>query len=517
VVILITKSKLTVEAVETQELASSVDTSYFELSSFHDMVTKANGGVNMTDVDIKDLYLWLRNPIKHRKQLIQLSKYYYVKDGIVTDVYDLFKTLPILNYSVLWENMEHKSFSRSKKNVDKFIKDIKLKKLARDTIFTVVQEGGCVWYNRGNKYIQFLTFDQVEIPYMINGKWQVLFNMSYFDQFRVETGLEQQIEAAPDEVTMATYLAFKKDRTKQYVVLDINKTQVFKFRGSRNEPYSFPYCIPALASIIHRDLLEKTEKALADRIINQIILQKVGTMPSQDGKTQLPVPKPTVEGFHNNLKGLLQKKYDGASTENTSTAPLTVPSFVTIEELKVNMNTFPKDVWERIDRDIYKKLGYSMSLNMGGGSGQSFGSSTINVEKIFSIIFYLLEDIEEAIDEYTEQIANVNVSSSIKFSRTTILDKDTAFKQAESLYLKGRGSLKDFVEASNRDFDHWLSQVRYENEVLKLDEILPVHSTSFTQSDNGTNNGRPTDPSSGNENTDASKGNGGNNTPSPSS
>lgn len=410
--------------------------------------------------------------------------------------------------------MEHRSFPRVKKNVDKFIKNIKIKKLARDTIFTVVQEGTCVWYNRGNKYIQFLDSDQYEIQYMVNGKWQVLYNLQYLDQFKTGSGLEEQISAAPDEVTLAAYNAYKKDSSKQYIPLDINKTQVFKFRGARNEPYSFPYCIPALSSIIHRDLLEKTEKSLADRIINQIIIQKIGTMPSQDGKSQLPVPKDAVEQYHDNLKNLHQKR--GRNSDDiTTTATLTVPSFVSIEELKINMNTFNKDVWERIDRDIYKKLGFSMSLNMGGGNGQSFGSSTINVEKIFSIIFFLLEDIEEAINEYLESITGNNITAKIWLGRQTILDKDTAFKQAESLYLKGKGSLKDWVESSGRSFDHWLQQVIYENEVLKLDERLKVHQTSFTSTGDDNQGGRP-ESKSGNENTDKSKGNGGNDTPSPS-
>lgn len=490
-----------------------IDKSFYELSSFHDLISQNLGGASISDVSIKDLLNWLKNPPKYRKKLIQLSKYYYNKDGVVTDVYDLFNVLPVLNYSILWENMNKNGFQKNKKAVDQLIKDIKLKKLVRDTIFTVVQEGTCVWYNRKNKYIQFLDSDQLKIDYMINGKWQVLYDLNTLDVFKVGNGLNEQIDAAPDEVTIATYNAYKKDASKRFVPLDISKTQVFKLRGSRNEPQGVPYCIPALASIIHRDLLEKTEKALADRITNQIILQKVGTMPSPDGKIGLPVPKDTVNAYHNNLKNLLQKKYDSNSTDNASTAPLTVPSFIEVEELQVTMTTFPKEVWERIDRDIFKKLGYSMALNSGGGNGQSFGSSTINVEKIYAIIFYIIEDIEEAVNEFMDYIVpNGNFNPKIRFSRATILDKDTAFSQAESLYLKGRGSLRHFVEAAGYDWDHWLAQTRFENEVLKLDEILPVHNTSFTQSDKDSKGGAPKGDGK-NDNTDKSKGNDSNNNP----
>jgi hypothetical protein len=502
---------------EAESPSSLFDQSAYELSAFSDVVTQFLSGAGLIDINIKDLLLWLKNPPKYRKQLIQLSKYYYNKDGVVTDVYDLFNVLPVLNYSVLWQNMDTRAFKNYKKTVDGFLKSIKVKKLVRDTIFSVIQEGTCVWYNRDNKYIQFLNNDEIKIDYMVNGKWQVFYDLQYLDQYKTAFSVataQSLIDAAPDEITMEKYLQYKKDSSKyRYVPLDMNKTQVFKLRGARNEPYGIPYCIPALASIIHRDLLEKTEKALADRIINQIIIQKISPLTGADGKSSLPVPKETVNLYHNNLKNLLQKKYDSQSSDNASTAPLTVPSIVSIEELKISMTTFPAEVWERIDRDIFKKLGYSVSLNSGGGNGQSFGSATINVEKIYAIIFYLLEDIENAINEYLDiLVPSGNFNPQIKFSRATILDKETGFNQAESLYLKGRGSLKHYVESAGYDFDHWLAQVKYENDILKLDETLPIHGTSYTQSGDG-KGGRPQDKNSKNDSTNKSKGNNGNSNP----
>lgn len=480
-----------------------------------DTVATYASGAGLQDVDLKNLYNWLRNPNKNRKQLINLSKYYYAKEGIVTDAYDMFKVLPVLNYSVLWENMHMRRYSYYKKAVDTFLKDIKLKKLIRDTIFTVIQDGTCVWYNRKNRYIQFLTDEEVSIDTMRNGKWLVKYDLAYLDRFTTAEK-KSAIESAPDEVTLGQYNTYKKDRSKRYVTLDVKKTQVFKLRGDRNTPNGIPYCVPALSSIIHRDLLEKTEKALADRVINQVIIQKIGTMPSSDGKQGLPVPKEAIANYHSNLKKLLQKKYDSKSTDNASTAPLTVPSFISIDELKINMTTFPKEIWERIDRNIYQKLGYSPSINMGGGNGQSFGSSSINIEKIYSVLFYVIEDIEEAINEYLEYIVpSGNFNPRIWISRATIMDKETGFKQAESLYLKGRGSLKHYVESAGYNFDHWLAQVRYENESLNLDEILPIHGTSYTQSGNE-NSGRPKSHNSKNESTQQSQTNNSNSIPSPS-
>ncbi|MGG0308438.1 hypothetical protein ABEY43_06510 [Priestia megaterium] len=495
---------------------NQVDDSFYELASFMDSISTYASGAGLEDVDLKKLYTWLRNPQKNRSHLISLSKYYYSKEGIVTDVYDMFNTLTVLNYSVLWENMQMKAFEGHKKTVDKFIKSIKLKRLIRDTIFSVIQDGTCVWYNRENKYIQFLTDEEICIDSMSTntGKWIVKYDLSYFDQYTNVNERNSMIKAAPKEVTLSAYLAYRKDKEKRYVALDIKKTQVFKLRGDRNTPYGIPYCVPALSSIIHRDLLEKTEKALADRVINQVIVQKVGTMPSPDGKNNLPLPKPAVNELHENLKKVVQKKYNGRSDDNSSVAPLTVPSFVSIEELKINMTTFPKEIWERIDRNIYQKLGYSPSINMGGGNGQSFGSGSINIEKIYSILYYIIEDIEEGLNEYLEYIVpSGNFNPQVWISRETILDKKTGFDHAKSLYLEGRGSLKHFVESAGYNWDHYLAQVKYENEILKLDTVLKVHPTSYTMTDNV-----DVKPESDNKNpsTEKAKGNNSNATPAPS-
>lgn len=480
--------------------------------------------MNIFNFNINNLFKYLNNPISFRKDLIKLSNYFYNKNGIVTDCYDTFKSLPILNFSLSWENMHQKSFTSKKKTVDKFIDDIKVKKLTRDTIFQVLNEGICVWYNRDNKFIQFLEPDQYVCEYMVNGKWQVFYDLNYINQYRANWTIPELlkfIKAMPDEVTLDKYLKYRdkrdiNDKSLRYVPLDIKRTQVFKFRGGRNDPYAPPYCIPALASIIHKDLLERTESAVADRILNQIITQSVGGIPDAQGKGTMPAPSELVDHYHKNLKNLLQGK--NTSDNNGSTvAPLTIPDFIKIEALKVNMtdSIFPKETYDRIDRDIFNKLGYSQSLSAGGGVHQTYGSATINAEKVSAFIFNIIEQVEDALNEYIGYIAsNSQFNPKIRFDRITYLNQDKEFSRAEALYLKGRGSLKDYVESSGRSFDHWLSQVRYENEVLRLDEILPVHNTSFTSSGDN-QGGRPTGDGK-NDNTDKSRTNNGNSNPSPS-
>lgn len=505
--------------------ASLIDNSFYELASFHDTIKNTFPGMNVFNFNINNLFKYLNNPITFRKELIKLSSYFYNRNGIVTDCYDTFKSLPILNYSLMWENMHQKTFSSKKKVVDKFIENIKVKKLTRDTIFQVLNEGVCVWYNRDDKFIQFLEPDQYLIEFMVGGKWQVFYDLYYIYQYKANWTTPELLEfirSMPDEVTFDKYMRFADrkgidDKSLRYVPLDLKKTQVFKFRGGRNDAYVPPYCIPALASIIHKDLLERTESAVADRVLNQMIIQKVGSIPDAQGKGTMPAPPNLMDGYHESLKGLLSGKSNTSNSDST-VAPLTVPDFVTIEALKVNMtdSIFPKETYDRIDRDIFNKLGYSQSLSAGGGVHQTYGSATINAEKVSAFIFNIVEQIEDALNEYIGYIAaNTQFNPKIRFDRITYLNQDKEFERAESLYLKGRGSLKDYVESSGRNFNHWLAQVRFENEILKLDEILPVHQTSHTVSKDDNKGGAPQSDSK-NDNTDKSRSNDGNSTPSPS-
>jgi hypothetical protein len=353
---------------------------------------------------------------------------------------------------------------------------------------------------------------------MINGKWRVDFDLSVFDRYKSNlVDLQDIIESAPDEITISDYNAYKKDRNKRYKPLDINKCWIFKLRGDRNTPTSVPYAVGAFASIIHKDLLEKTEKVLADRIINRIIIQKVGYIGGKDGK---PPTKDQIQKYHDALKQLLAKKDSTSNSDQVGNAPLTVPEWVSLEELDIKMNVFEKEVYERIDRNIYQKLGYSPALSIGGGEGASFGAGTINTEKIISIIGYILEQVEDALNDFMNQIVpSGNFNPSIRFNRSTIIDKDLHVKYAKELYLEGRGSLKFWVESAGYNFEHYLAQVDYENQILKLDDLekYPVHPTSYTKSANDDTGGNPgnTKGKDG-EGTSKNKGNGGNNIPSPS-
>ena len=88
--------------------------------------------------------------------------------------------------------------------------------------------------------------------------------------------------------------------------------------------------------------------------------------------------------------------------------------------------------------------------------------------------------------------------------------------QTERFYLQPHLNPHTRSESAGYDWENYLSQCRYENEVLKLDEVLPVHKTSFTSSDNDGAGNPGKDLKDKKDSSVKSDGNKGNDSPSPS-
>lgn len=486
----------------------------------------------VNDVSVEDLTNYLRNPVRFHKQIRQLSRYYYVKNGIVSQVYDIYKNLPTLNYTVMYNNRDFKKFPTYEKSVNTFLDNINVKELSRDIIFQLVSEGTCVLYKRSDSYIQILDLDYLRFNKQINGEFQPQFDLMYLNLYNplnnptyTNYDLYAWIEDLPDEITVAKYNEYRKDSTKRFIPLNMDNVVVLKIKSQRNQALGLPLCIPAIQHILHLELLERSESAQAQRVIQQIIVQSVDSA-GKDGK---PPSKEKIGFYHANLNQLLQKT-DG--TSDSGTAALTLPAWVKINPLEVNIVNFTKDVYERVINQILLAMGVSSSVISGNGQSSNFSSSSINLEKIMKDIFAMLDQIENGLNKYLNQIVSTkNVTPKIKFTRDTIMDKKTSAEMAKNLYLQGRGSLKSWVIACGYDFDAYINQVQYENKVLDLDNLekFPVHPTSFTlrdtaQGQDGLN--KDGNPNSGgaptNDNTNQSDGNAkatandSNNTPSPS-
>lgn len=510
------KSKTT----QTAELSYS-DKVMKELCALSDWITSYGQDSNLQDISLSTLYTYLRNPYKNIKNIRNVSKYLSYKHGILRDVCNLFKYLPTLNYHLSWSSFDDtKKIKKYEKKVYNFLEQINVKQFVRDGLYEVCELGTIVLCLRKDKYIQFLDLDNLRINKIRNGKWVIEFDLSTIRQPGISTiDITQIIESLPDEITLQKYNLYK-NKGEDYRFVELNNCEIISINSVRNYPYGFPYSMGAWASLIQKEIINRVERSISDRLIKQILLMIVGTMGGDKNSPGSPVPKELINFYFDQIKSLLIKKEQG--TYNTSNGDIsgiglaTLPEFIKLENVKTDVTVFTKDLYEKISNDIYSNLGVSPALIYGGGNETNFSSASMNNEKLFRYIFGVLEQFENVINIFISKLLPSNLDCKFYFEKSTFLDKDKMINRYKELY-QFTGIVIPWLESlTNIPYHFTIGQKLYQDKVLKLDDILNPPQNPFTTSGDESQVGRPNDDNSTNPNTQKGKANDSNSIPSPS-
>ena len=401
------------------------------------------------------------------------------------------------------------------------MENINIKEFVRDGLYEVCELGTVVLCLRKDKYIQFLDLDNIRINRIKNGKWIVELDLSTISQLGMTTyDITQIIESLPDEVTLKKYNLYK-NKGEDYRFVELNNCEIISINSTRNYPYGFPYSMGAWASLIQKDIINKVERSVSDRLIKQILILYVGTIGGDKTTSGSPVPKTVIEDYFSSLKNLLLKKEQNSlntnNTDFTGTGLVSLPEFFKLEPLKVDTDLFTKDLYDKIFKDIYENLGISPSLISGIGDANYSGAS-LNSEKIYRYIFGILEQFEKVINNFISNLLPSNLSCKFYFEKSTFLDRDKYIDNCKDLYLH-TGLVTPWLESVMGNSYHFaLGMKRYENEVLKLDEIFNPPLNFYNQSgnnDSGSNPGRKKTDDLSNPNTEKTRKNDSNSNPSP--
>lgn len=510
-----------------------IDYTELMVSSYSSTIESVWNGFEMSeifkDIDSQTLRKYQSNPVKYNPQLRKLSLYWYGQKGILSKTYDLYRNLHSLRSST-------SIFNPYEEDMDERLNDIKMfdfrilkKDMLRDIIFQVAVEGTCLGYIRGNsldkKYIQILDLEYYIARNLKNGIWQIEVDLYKFatgsnkssintpsDHTLTEKELMpiDELSNQPIEVRRAYARLINKSKNARdnsskinketrYYKINIDKTFVIKNMAKHNERVGRPLGLPAFDDLLHKELIRATEDAMIDRIINTMLVVKLG----ETGK----------DGFHptDPQRKALAKEIKKAITNNNITGLklIGLPYWATIDQLKVDLSLFDKTKYEAIDNDIAISLGVQGMF--GGDKQQTFASADLSLKILFSNIFSILEQIENNLFNYQyNYILKTPEQNSIvmrKFVRTTDMNDDKLIDAYKDMMAMG-GSIKKYFDAiGDIDFEEFVAQTKYEHDILKLEEVLIPYLTSYTATDTG----RPTNDNK----VDDGKGNG-NSQPKPS-
>lgn len=492
---------------------------WMELSSLSSFHTQYGQGASLNDISLSDLYRYLQNPYNNIKEIQKASKYLTNKHGVIKEVLRALKSLPNLDYILSWSEVDDENkLKKYERKVHQFLTDIELNEFVRDGLYEVGQMGTIVACLRNKKYVQFLDLDDLRINRRrITNKgshWVVEMDLKTVDTGKTVNDKLAIIESLPDEVTLARYNLYKS-KGEDYRYVELKNCHVINIDSNRNFPFGLPITMGAWASLLQKEVINRVERSVADRLIKQMLILYAGTIDKEGAK---PAPKELITYYHDQVSKLMQKKEGNnqrSHSNNVSgTGTVALPSFMKLETLDVNTEMFKKELYDKIDADIYMNLGVSSSLLYGGGS--NYNSAQLNSQKFFRYAFTILEKFETLINSYISQILPKGVICTFKFSKATMLDRDKHIDQAKDFYMQTGGS-KFWIEAlTGLPYEDVIDHVKYEKDSLKTEDILSPPANAYTQSGKVDNKGgRPEIDNPTNENTNKTRSNGANNSPTP--
>jgi hypothetical protein len=511
--------ELALQQTSTESQEKSYNSYEEYISSYVEgYITKLFSDGILKTVSAETLQTWFANPDQYYKEISDLMTYYYISDGDIYQLYNLIYILPTLNYKINVFDTS-KKYEKNLAILNKTLYKVKYKSITRDLLSQETAKGTvvCMWLgDKKNPYL--FIFDDLKYvfpKFRRNGDWVCVIDMEWFRDMKEEERTSY-FETLSPHVTESMYTAFLNNpQTKKYIELPQERTTCLRVNTLlRNQRLGLPMGTQALFDKLHKQSLKNMEIAIANKIIKNVAVVKIGSDKNENYANAKLNPN-IKKKIHANVKKALSENIE------KGIAVIAVPEYVDIDFGSKSMNGLDglkKEKFESVDDGITNATGIGKGLT--NGNGGNFATAKLNLNTIYKRIGILLEGIEEVFAKLVTLVLPGNVADEyyIEFDKTEPLS--TKEKLDVLIKLNGQGfSLKSVIDlVDGVNYQQYLEQSFYEIETLKLRERIIPPLTSYTITNDSENdgvlgNGRPTDDNSDNDNTIKSKENDSNNNP----
>lgn len=532
------------KASETNTVQNKTQNSEsYELQAYVGRVALSNYyfGVNIFEYcspeQLADL---VKDPMANNEFLRRLALMLYGTNGSFTNSVDYMVAMPTLDRVVVPYGKSEKKKKRNRALMESALETIKDREFIRDVLFRVMVEGTAFYYfetsTRPIDNQKFLTdydvntiveinelginasvislpTDFTRIVGKKNSNYVIAFNLDYFNSSSSEP-VERKLKKYPKEIRDA-YNKRNNGNNKangNWIVLDSNKTMVFKIKSKQDEPWGRPLVIAAIKDILYGDYFTQTKRNVLDEINNRIIYQ---TFPEGKDKGTSALTKTQQQRQHDAVKSAVLNKNNIGGTSFFSVAAGTKIDAIQAANTDIFDDKYESNLNDKISLDI----GLAGGLLNGVGSG-SYSAQHENLELVSAQIFQYLESIEYELNKCINQniIKDSKNRVSVNYLRITHVNKSDMVAYAKELYLQGKGSLSLWAATVGIKPDVFFALLDQELEE-DIENKYPVHMTSYTYNGNRNSSntgGRPVDKESIIPTTIATRANGSNDAPKPS-
>lgn len=416
---------------------------------------------------------------KDIKALREYSQYFFHASGEYRRLVEYFaKILTFANVVIPSTNEEVMNAPRFEKafaEILQYVKEAHIEESGRIIAHTVIKDGAFYGYERelkGDYILQRLPTNFCRSRFKIDGNYAVEFDFAFFDAFRGEEELKEIFSSFPEGFE-AMYNAYLGDR-------QLLKWQLLDPEFSRAHMLTdeVPMLAPVFLDLLELEDYKMLDKKRVEGQVDHIVVQEVPT----DEEGNLTMELEEITQIHKNAQSMLH---------GSNKRVVTTPAKTTSLDFRETATADQDDV-QKAMRTVYSSAGTPMILFSSGLVGSSIGlEKAIMADE--AVMFELLDQFERWYEVRFKSIvkADKNYSFEIVFPPVTIYNRDRmwdSYKEAATLGFPTKLLAMATLGVSQAEVKALLF---YENEMLKLPELMIPTSSTHTQGAGNAEGGRP--------------------------
>ncbi len=406
-----------------------------------------------------------------KERMKEISNYFFTISGIYRRLVFLFAYMPKF-YTLTIPHMTKEKVSESKLMKDfyealDFVDNLNVPLIFPQINLAVFKDGVYYGYLRDDKdkkVIQSLPIKYCRTRHKKDNRYTVEFNLDYFDrEFLSQVERATALKQFPREFEQE-YNRYKSGATsgaeREWVLLDPDYAICFKL------PDEMPFFLPIVIDLIELRAAKDIELSKDRLELFQLLVQKIPF--DKEGRPVFDLPE--ARELHKNMTRMLQNN-EGIDVLTT----FAETDMLNIKEAR----QVQKDSLLKSERSVFNEAGISKML-FAAESNISLASSILNNEGVLS---FILPQYMDWLTHATNLVGKTNKSYyfEVWMPNVTIFNE----KEMEERYRKqatfGYAKLLPGILTGMKQ-SSLLNLMRFENEYLKLNDIMEPLKSSHTQS-----------------------------------
>ena len=435
---------------------------------------------------------YLASPGTNIDTIREVSRFLVRNSMIYKKMIYYYSTAPLFLYSLTQENDFTKKINANKslkdyQSVLKRLNGFKMPKEFYNVIANVVRDGIYIGYvyddEDGNAFFMPLSPEYCRVyGKTLEGEWIVYYNAAYFDKGSNKDfvlGINEDGVGVWDQCFVDGYKTYKT-QGNDYQWFRLTPERTMCVIAGTDDEFDMP--LPFLSGIFIEllDLLD-LEQLLANRTELENYILLISKIPMIQGTSD-------VDDFSISLQ--LAQEFNALLEQVVPdlVGVITTPMEIDSIQFSKSNSTENVDKLAQSMNNLFNNAGMSQLVVAGGASTNSIGLNHA-IENDLSTIWIFVERIETWMNFYIKR--NISEGYNFSFHQIAWYNRDSYVSMLKEMFAFGANQLDYLVCATRKTPYEVINDLRFNAEVLNINQWLTAPQSSYTQS-NDSKGGAPT-------------------------